>query len=204
MIECLLAEDQTLVRLGLKNLLELDGELVVTHCAENGAACIELLEQYQFDIVLLDMRMPEKTGIDVLQAMKKYKNKTPVLIITTFEDCDVLVRAMNLGARGYILKNAELECLVEAIKKVHIGQQVLQPTLTQYLLSQNYDKAEQLTDKEYEVLKCLSLGLSNKAIAETLNNSEGTIRNHVSQIIAKLNVKDRTQAVIKAINEHLI
>lgn len=76
--------------------------------------------------------------------------------------------------------------------------------MTQYLLSQNYDKAERLTDKEYEVLKCLSLGFSNKAIAETLNNSEGAIRNHVSQIIAKLNVKDRTQAVIKAINDHLL
>jgi len=204
MINCLLAEDQTLVRLGLKNLLELDEEIIVSHSAENGAVCLQLLAEYKFDLILLDMRMPEKTGLEVLQTMQQRKDTTPVLIITTFEDCDVLVKAINLGARGYILKNAELECLIDAIKKVNQGQQVLQPALTQYLLSQTQVKTENLTAKEYEVLKCLSLGLSNKAIANTLNNSEGTIRNHVSQILAKLNVSDRTQAVVKAINECLI
>jgi len=204
MIKCLLVEDQTLVRLGLKNLLELDEEIIVANTAENGTVCLSLLEEYEFDLILLDMRMPETTGIEVLQAMQKRNNTTPVLIITTFEDCDVLVKAINLGARGYILKNAELECLIDAIKRVHQGHQVLQPALTQYLLSQTQIKTEKLTAKEYEVLKCLSLGLSNKAIANTLNNSEGTIRNHVSQIIAKLNVTDRTQAVVKAINECLI
>ncbi|PAJ73136.1 DNA-binding response regulator [Pseudoalteromonas sp. NBT06-2] len=204
MIKCLLAEDQTLVRLGLKNLLELDEEIVVTHSAENGAVCLDLLEQHKFDLVLLDMRMPEKTGLEVLQMMQQKKDTTPVLIITTFEDCDVLVKAINLGARGYILKNAELEYLIDAIKKVYQGHQVLQSALTQYLLSQTQVKTEKLTVKEYEVLKCLSLGLSNKSIANTLNNSEGTIRNHVSQILAKLNVTDRTQAVVKAINECLI
>lgn len=204
MINCLLAEDQTLVRLGLKNLLELDDEIRVTKSAENGAVCLELLELHEFDLLLLDMRMPEKTGLEVLHSMQKNKDLTPVLIITTFEDCDVLVKAMNLGARGYILKNAQLECLIDAIKKVHQGHQVLQPALTQYLLSQTQIKTEKLTAKEYEVLKCLSLGLSNKAIANTLNNSEGTIRNHVSNILSKLNVTDRTQAVVKAINECLI
>jgi DNA-binding NarL/FixJ family response regulator len=204
MINCLLAEDQTLVRLGLKNLLELDDEIRVTKSAENGVVCLDLLELHKFDLLLLDMRMPEKTGLEVLHSMQKNKDSTPVLIITTFEDCDVLVKAMNLGARGYILKNAQLECLIDAIKKVKQGHQVLQPALTQYLLSQTQIKTEKLTAKEYEVLKCLSLGLSNKAIANTLNNSEGTIRNHVSQILAKLNVSDRTQAVVKAINECLI
>jgi len=204
MIKCLLAEDQTLVRLGLKNLLELDDEIVVVHSAENGAVCLGLLEKHSFDLVLLDMRMPEKTGLEVLQTMQQRKDTTPVLIITTFEDCDVLVKAMNLGARGYILKDAQLECLIDAIKNVHKGHQVLQPALTNYLLSHTQIKTEKLTAKEYEVLKCLSLGLSNKAIANTLNNSEGTIRNHVSQILAKLNVSDRTQAVVKAINECLI
>ena len=204
MIKCLLAEDQTLVRLGLKNLLELDDEIAVVHSAENGVVCLDLLEQHSFDLVLLDMRMPEKTGLEVLRTMQQGKDTTPVLIITTFEDCDVLVKAMNLGARGYILKNAQLECLIDAIKTVYKGHQVLQPALTNYLLSHTQIKTEKLTAKEYEVLKCLSLGLSNKAIANTLNNSEGTIRNHVSQVLAKLNVSDRTQAVVKAINECLI
>lgn len=204
MIECLLVEDQTLVRLGLKNLLELDDTITVKAMAEDGNECLLQLAQHHFDLILLDMRMPNKNGLDVLREMKANNNTTPVLILTTFEDCDVLVEAMNLGAMGYILKNAELEHLQSAIKAVHNGQQVLQPTLTHYLLNANRPKQTLLTDKELEILKCLSLGMSNKAIAEVLHNSEGTIRNHVSTILAKLEVKDRTQAVIKAINNSLV
>nr|WP_152088278.1 response regulator transcription factor [Pseudoalteromonas sp. A25] len=204
MINCLLVEDQTLVRMGLKSLLELDEAIHVKDCAENGEVCLTLLAEKQYDLVLLDMRMPEKTGLEVLQTMKSQNNNTKVLIITTFEDCDVLVKAIHLGARGYILKNAELESLIRAIKAVYGGELVLQETITRYMLKQTAAKTESLTKKEHEVLKCMSLGLSNKAIAEQLNNSEGTIRNHVSTVLAKLNVKDRTQAVVKAINECLI
>lgn len=204
MIQCLLVEDQTLVRLGLKNLLELDSTIKVKAMAEDGNVCLSLLAVDRFDLILLDMRMPNKNGLDVLREMKEKGDTTPVLIITTFEDCDVLVEAMNLGAMGYILKNAELEQLQAAIKTVHNGQQVLQPALTQHLLKANRPKQALLTDKELEILKCLSLGMSNKQIADTLHNSEGTIRNHVSTILAKLDVKDRTQAVIKAINSSLV
>ncbi|WP_216628372.1 response regulator [Pseudoalteromonas caenipelagi] len=203
-IKCLLVEDQTLVRMGLKNLLELDDGICVADSAENGEICLNLLENNHYDLVLLDMRMPVKTGLEVLQTMKSQHNTTKVLIITTFEDCDVLVKAIHLGARGYILKNAELESLISAIKAVHRGELILQDTITQYMLKQTVAKTESLTKKEHEVLKCMSLGLSNKAIAEQLNNSQGTIRNHVSTVLAKLNVSDRTQAVVKAINECLI
>ncbi|MFC3033950.1 response regulator [Pseudoalteromonas fenneropenaei] len=204
MIQCLLVEDQTLVRLGLKNLLELDAQVRVTAMAEDGVACLNYLAQQSFDLVLLDMRMPNMNGLQVLKAMRSENNSTPVLILTTFEDCDVLVEAINLGAMGYILKNAELEHLLSAIKAVCNGQQVLQPALTRYLLQAKKPQPTLLTEKEIEVLKCMSLGLSNRAIASTLNNSEGTIRNHVSTILAKLEVADRTQAVIKAINESLV
>ncbi|MCF2828955.1 response regulator transcription factor [Pseudoalteromonas piscicida] len=204
MINCLLVEDQTLVRLGLANLLNLDENICIKGQAEDGIQALELLASQQFDIILLDMRMPNLDGLGVLNALRTNAIPTPVLIITTFEDCDVLVKAINLGARGYVLKNIELEALIDAIQQVIAGKKVLQSALTTYLLDQQLAPQEKLTEKEQAVLRCLSLGMSNKIIANTLHNSEGTIRNHVSQILAKLEVKDRTQAVIKAINQSLI
>jgi len=204
MIKCLLVEDQTLVRLGLANLLNLDSAINIEAQAEDGLQALTLLAEHSFDIALLDMRMPNLDGLGVLQKMREKGDKTPVLIITTFEDCDVLVKALNLGARGYVLKNIELEELISAIKQVVAGERVLQSAVTDFLLKKQLSPQLCLTDKEQTVLQCLSLGMSNKVIAKKLDNSEGTIRNHVSQILAKLDVKDRTQAVIKAINQNLI
>lgn len=204
MIKCLLVEDQTLVRLGLANLLNLDNAINIEAQAEDGLQALTLLAEHSFDIALLDMRMPNLDGLGVLQKMREKGDKTPVLIITTFEDCDVLVKALNLGARGYVLKNIELEELISAIKQVVAGERVLQSAVTDFLLKKQLSPQLSLTDKEQTVLQCLSLGMPNKEIAKKLDNSEGTIRNHVSQILAKLGVKDRTQAVIKAINQNLI
>ena len=204
MISCLLVEDQTLVRLGLANLLSLEPGISVDAMAQDGIEALSLMDKQTFDVVLLDMRMPNLDGIGVLEAMRQKPAPPPVLIITTFEDCDVLVKAINLGAKGYVMKNCELETLIDAIKQVKAGIRVLQNSLTEYLLQQQGYPTEKLTPKELEVLKCMSLGMPNKVIANTLKNSEGTIRNHVSQILAKLEVNDRTQAVIKAINQNLI
>ncbi|TMN92923.1 DNA-binding response regulator [Pseudoalteromonas phenolica] len=204
MISCLLVEDQTLVRLGLANLLSLEPGISVDAMAQDGIEALSIMDTQTFDVVLLDMRMPNLDGIGVLEAMRQKPAPPPVLIITTFEDCDVLVKAINLGAKGYVMKNCELETLIDAIKKVKAGIRVLQNSLTEYLLQQQGYPTEKLTPKELEVLKCMSLGMPNKVIANTLKNSEGTIRNHVSQILAKLEVNDRTQAVIKAINQNLI
>lgn len=204
MISCLLVEDQTLVRLGLANLLSLEPGISVDAMAQDGIEALSIMDTQTFDVVLLDMRMPNLDGIGVLEAMRQKPAPPPVLIITTFEDCDVLVKAINLGAKGYVMKNCELETLIDAIKQVKAGIRVLQNSLTEYLLQQQGYPTEKLTPKELEVLKCMSLGMPNKVIANTLKNSEGTIRNHVSQILAKLEVNDRTQAVIKAINQNLI
>lgn len=204
MISCLLVEDQTLVRLGLTNLLSLEPGISVDAMAKDGIEALSIMDTQTFDVVLLDMRMPNLDGIGVLEAMRQKPAPPPVLIITTFEDCDVLVKAINLGAKGYVMKNCELETLIDAIKQVKAGIRVLQNSLTEYLLQQQGYPTEKLTPKELEVLKCMSLGMPNKVIANTLKNSEGTIRNHVSQILAKLEVNDRTQAVIKAINQNLI
>lgn len=204
MIQCLLVEDQNLVRLGLANLLNLDNAISIKAQAEDGLQALAQLEANHFDVVLLDMRMPNLDGLGVLQKMREKADETPVLIITTFEDCDVLVKALNIGARGYVLKNIELEELISAIKQVVGGERVLQRAVTDYLLKKHLSPQLCLTGKEQTVLQCMSLGMSNKVIAKKLDNSEGTIRNHVSQILAKLKVKDRTQAVIKAINQNLI
>ncbi len=204
MISCLLVEDQTLVRLGLANLLSLEPGISVDAMAKDGIEALSIMDTQTFDVVLLDMRMPNLDGIGVLEAMRQKPAPPPVLIITTFEDCDVLVKAINLGAKGYVMKNCELETLIDAIKQVKAGIRVLQNSLTEYLLQQQGYPTEKLTPKELEVLKSMSLGMPNKVIANTLKNSEGTIRNHVSQILAKLEVNDRTQAVIKAINQSLI
>ncbi|AOT06872.1 response regulator [Pseudoalteromonas luteoviolacea] len=205
MISCLLVEDQTLVRLGLANLLNLSDAICVDGQAENGVDALSQLEQRDFDVVLLDMRMPELDGLGVLRALQNNIKKTPpILIITTFEDCEVLVNAMALGAKGYVLKNIELEELIDAIKRVVAGEKVLQPALTDYLLQKQIAPQLVLTTKELQVLKCLSLGMANKSIAEALSNSEGTIRNHVSNILAKLTVQGRTQAVLKAIELGLV
>jgi len=203
-ISCLLVEDQTLVRLGLANLLSLEPGISVDAMAKDGIEALSIMDTQTFDVVLLDMRMPNLDGIGVLEAMRQKPAPPPVLIITTFEDCDVLVKAINLGAKGYVMKNCELETLIDAIKQVKAGIRVLQNSLTEYLLQQQGYPTEKLTPKELEVLKSMSLGMPNKVIANTLKNSEGTIRNHVSQILAKLEVNDRTQAVIKAINQSLI
>lgn len=205
MISCLLVEDQTLVRLGFANLLNLSDVICVEGQAENGEDALNQLEQRDFDVVLLDMRMPVLDGLGVLRALQNStKCAPPILIITTFEDCEVLVSAMALGAKGYVLKNIELEELIESIKQIVAGRKVLQPALTDYLLQKQIAPQIELTDKERQVLTCLSLGMANKTIARNLHNSEGTIRNHVSNILAKLEVQDRTQAVLKAIELGLV
>lgn len=204
MINCLLVEDQTLLRLGLVNLLNLEPSINVSGQASDGVEALQKLSEAHFDIVLLDMRMPNLDGLGVLEAMQQRGDNTPVLIITTFEDCDVLVKAINLGAKGYVLKNIELEAFIGAINTVISGQLVLQDAVTHYLLNQQNTQSYHLTAKELSVLRCMSLGMANKAIARHLDNSEGTIRNHVSQVIAKLAVSGRTQAVIKAIQNQLV
>lgn len=152
MIKCLLVEDQTLVRLGLANLLNLDSVINIEAQAEDGLQALTLLAEHSFDIALLDMRMPNLDGLGVLQKMREKGDKTPVLIITTFEDCDVLVKALNLGARGYVLKDIELEELISAIKQVVAGERVLQSAVTDFLLKKQLSPQLCLTDKEQTVL----------------------------------------------------
>ena len=204
-MKIILADDQALIRQGLKALIELSSEAQVVALASDGNECITLLDSgIEADILLLDMRMPDKNGLDVLVHMKQNEIQLPVLILTTFEDYSILVRAIHLGASGYLLKDADLEELMAAINRVVKGEMVLQSNITRHILNQEAHPDNQLNSTEQQTLRCIVLGMNNKEIALKLNKSPGTIRNSVSQILAKLDVKDRTQAALKAIREQLV
>ena len=206
-----LVDDQRLIRQGMASLLSFSEQINVSGQAGDGEEFIQQLEagEVSADIVLLDMRMPKRNGIEVLEYLQNKPLQLNCIILTTFEDHALVLAGMRAGAKGYLLKDISLEELVTAIVRVHQGETALSPELTQYLLK-NIQKPnsptalESLTAKEQKVLTLMATGLSNKELAAELCNAEGTVRNQVSQILAKLGVRDRTQAILKAIELGLI
>jgi DNA-binding NarL/FixJ family response regulator len=207
MISVLLVDDQTLVRQGVRSLLDLSDEIRVVAEASDGAQALTMIPEVKPDVVLLDMRMPNMSGLDVLNALKDRGDAPPVIILTTFDDDQLVLAGMKSGAKGYLLKDVSLEQLVEAVKTVAAGGSLVAPVVTQRLLSglknmQNdfasLDRPDPLTDRETEILRLMASGYSNKEIANSLGVAEGTVKNHVSNILSKLGVRDRTRAVLKA------
>jgi DNA-binding NarL/FixJ family response regulator len=207
MISVLLVDDQTLVRQGVRSLLDLSEEIRVVAEASDGAQALTMIPEIKPDVVLLDMRMPNMSGLDVLNALKDRGDAPPVIILTTFDDDQLVLAGMKSGAKGYLLKDVSLEQLVEAVKTVAGGGSLVAPVVTQRLLSglknmQNdfasLDRPDPLTDRETEILRLMASGYSNKEIANSLGVAEGTVKNHVSNILSKLGVRDRTRAVLKA------
>jgi DNA-binding NarL/FixJ family response regulator len=207
MISVCLVDDQTLVRQGIRSLLELSDEIRVVAEAADGAQAVEIVPQSKPDVVLLDMRMPGMSGLDVLNALAA-KNQLPAtIILTTFDDDQLVLAGLKAGARGYLLKDVSLDQLVDAVKTVAAGGSLVAPVVTQRLLSglermQNdftsLDRPDPLTERETEILRLMAGGYSNKEIANSLGVAEGTVKNHVSNILSKLGVRDRTRAVLKA------
>ncbi len=215
MINVILVDDQTLVRQGIKSLLGLSDKIDVVAEAENGEVAIELIRQLreQLDVVLMDIRMPKMTGIEALSMLKKESIDIPVIMLTTFDDHDSVMQAIKTGAKGYLLKDVSLETLVESIETVRGGETLIQPAITERLIqglqgqNRNFEAAElpeALSKRETEILRLMAAGCSNKEIADSLFKSEGTIKNQVSSILAKLGVRDRTRAVLKAIEAGMI
>ena len=206
-ISVCLVDDQTLVRQGIRSLLELSDDISVVAEAGDGAQAVALIPQAKPDVVLLDMRMPGMSGLDVLNALAA-KNALPAtIILTTFDDDQLVLAGLKAGARGYLLKDVSLEQLVDAVKTVAGGGSLVAPVVTQRLLSglermQNefvsLEQPDPLTDRETEILRLMAGGYSNKEIANSLTVAEGTVKNHVSNILSKLGVRDRTRAVLKA------
>lgn len=213
MISVLLVDDQTLVRQGVRSLLDLSDEIRVVAEAADGQQALQMIPEVRPDVVLLDMRMPNMSGLDVLTAMKDRDGMPPVIILTTFDDDQLVLAGMKAGAKGYLLKDVSLEQLVDAVKTVAGGGSLVAPVVTQRLLSglknmQNdfasLDRPDPLTDRETEILRLMASGYSNKEIANSLGVAEGTVKNHVSNILSKLGVRDRTRAVLKAFELKLV
>ena len=203
-----LADDQALVRAGLRALLERQG-IAVAFEADDGGRLLEQLAVTPVDVVLSDIRMPGVDGIAALQALRERGDATPVLLLTTFDDAELLLRATEAGAQGFLLKDAAPEDLRDAIMRVARGETLLQPVSTDPVRARYRYRAEDapkeaFTEREVAILRLMAGGYSNKEIARSLFLAEGTVKNYVSTILDKLDTRDRTRAVLKAITLRVI
>ena len=215
MIRIALCDDQALVREGLRRLLEIaDGVEVVVE-ATCGEELLDELAKADVDVLLLDVRMPGLSGIEVLEKLPAIKPDARAIILTTFPDEDALLAALRAGAAGYLLKDATLDELLESIQAVARGETAVRPVTVSKILP-GLDRVrtqaeppdgtgiDPLTAREKEILRLLAGGYSNKEIAAALGNAAGTVKNHVSNILLKMGVRDRTQAVLKGIEHGLL
>jgi DNA-binding NarL/FixJ family response regulator len=191
MIKVAIVEDQTIVREGLVRLLELAKDISVVATAINGKDIISLISIHKPDILLLDIQMPEADGFDVLKKLQGLDPSPSIIVLTTFNDINYLNRSKSLGANAFLLKDVSLDQLVSTIKKVHDGETLFPSTCN------NERQDHTLTPREQEVMQLMANGKANKEIARTLEISEGTVKNHISNILSKYGVRDRTQAVIE-------
>ncbi|NUO75777.1 response regulator transcription factor [Lysobacter sp. 5GHs7-4] len=203
-----LADDQALVRAGLRALLELQGVSIVFE-ADDGEALLTRLSEHPVDVILSDIRMPGVDGIEALVRLRERGDRTPVLLLTTFDDGDLLLRATEAGAQGFLLKDAAPEDLYDAIVRVAAGDTLLQPVSTEPVRARYRYHADDapralFTEREVSVLRLMAGGYSNKEIARAMFLAEGTVKNYVSVILEKLDTRDRTRAVLKAITLRVI
>lgn len=210
-IKVMIAEDHSMIREGLKQLIQLEPDInVIAGCAD-GLEVVEKYPEKKPDVVLLDINMPKLNGLEALERIKQYDNTAKVVMLTIHEDREYLIKALDLGAPGYILKDAKASDLIEAIRKANKNQSYIQPSMAAELESEKknvkrllHDPKKNLTGREKEVLNLLSRGMLNKEIAKALYISEKTVKNHVSSIFRKLNVQDRTQAAVFALKNRIV
>jgi DNA-binding NarL/FixJ family response regulator len=210
-IRVFLVDDQTLVRKGVRSLLSLLPDIEVVGEAADGIEALALIPQASPDVVLLDIRMPGLDGLSVLRELAP-NSAIHFIVLTTFDDADALLEGCRAGARGFLLKDVSLEQLAAAIRAVAEGRTILQPSITETLLrnlqtvqtaTYEDDIPEPLSERERDVLRLMAGGFSNREIGEMLVLSTGTVKNHVSRLLLKLDARDRTSAVLKAIASRL-
>lgn len=215
MIRVVITDDQALMRQGLASLLAISDEIEVVGHAADGDEALAQVAELAPDVLLLDLRMPGRDGIATLEELRRRGSDVPVLVLTTFDDDELVLRALRAGARGYLLKDVTLEELVGAIRTLAGGDTLVQPALTERLLRglaavpvpddfTHLPTPEPLTPRETEILRLLASGFSNREVAEALFLAEGTVKNHISTVLAKLGVKDRTRAVLRALHLGLL
>jgi len=216
-IEVLIVDDHPLLRQGLKTLLELEGEITVVGQASNGPEALRLADQLRPDVVLLDINMPGMNGIEVAKALRERRPEVAILVLTIHDDETYVKEMIRSGAKGYLLKDAEPREVVAAIKKVAAGESVYPTDLMERVmehyhnLEMKYGKLQSaaaisdlsLTTRELEILQYIVEGMSNKEIAAALYISEKTVKNHITSLLRKLNVEDRTQAAVFAVSQGL-
>ncbi|MFU0827721.1 MAG: Stage 0 sporulation A-like protein [Lachnoclostridium sp.] len=210
-IKVVIVDDHRMVREGIKQLLELAGDISVIGEAGDGVTCLKVIDDLKPDVVLLDINMPQMNGLQVLQKLREKKCKSRILILTIHNEVEYLSKAMEIGVDGYVLKESESDVLRKAIFAVYNGETFIQSELAA-LLKQKLDNSGKenrteenlLTKREMEVLKLLTEGLFNKEIAYHLSISEKTVKNHVSNIFKKISVSDRTQAAVYAIKNNIV
>ncbi len=208
-IRIVIADDHKMVREGLKQLLELDGDIQVVGEASDGEQCLQKVTETSPDVLLLDINMPSMNGLQTLQELRRNKSVQKVLMLTIHNEVEYLLRAVEIGVNGYVLKDSESSVLKKAIYTIYQGETYIEPSLTPDLKermqrSSSSSNAEVLTRREVDVLKLLAEGLFNKEIAYRLNISEKTVKNHVSNIFKKISVSDRTQAAVYAIKNNFV
>ncbi len=211
MIRVILADDEQLIRQGLRRLLELANDIEVVDEACDGEQLLAALPSHQVDVIALDIRMPRMDGLRVLEVLKARAIATPCLILTTFDDPGLLLEAARRGAQGFVSKDISLEELVAALRAVAAGATWFQPAVTTSLREsfrhrngETLCRSEALTEREVEVLRLMAGGLTNREIAATLHTAEGTVKNQVSSVLGKMGVRDRTVAVLNAIEAGLV
>jgi DNA-binding NarL/FixJ family response regulator len=208
MIRVVVVEDQMLVRQGIRFLLGLSSDIAIAGEAANGAEAVDVIRRERPDVVLLDVRMPYRSGVDVLRELKASGELPPALMLTTFDDDAALLEGIKAGAKGYLLKDVSLDQLTAAIRTVAAGGTLIRPAVTETALrgldhvSRDFEALSppaELTRREVEVLRLMAGGYSNGEIADALGTAVGTVKNHTSSILSKLGVRDRTRAVLKAL-----
>ena len=212
-VRVVIVDDQTLVREGIRALLSIAGITVVGE-ADDGLSALEVIDRTSPDVVLLDLRMPGHDGIWALQRLAEREVAVPALVLTTFDDDELVLQALRCGARGYLLKDVTLEQLTRGVRALAAGGTLIAPSITDRLLraitsgpspvGADAPPVQPLTERELEVLRLVAHGYPNREIAEALFLSEGTVKNHVSAVLTKLGARDRTNAVLRALHEGLL
>lgn len=209
MIRLLLVDDQRLMRDGLRILLELESDFEVIGEAEDGAQALESYQQFSPDVVLMDIRMPVMDGVEATRRLRESDPNAKVIILTTFDDNEYIFEGLRAGALGYLLKDVSGDELADAIRKVAAGGSMIEPSVARKVIAEFArlapatpeaveDLIEPLSEREIEILKLVSQGLTNKEIAAKLYLAEGTVKNYVTSILQKIGARDRTQAAIRA------
>lgn len=213
-IKVLIADDEKLIREGLKIILNANSDISVVGISENGEAAIEFCKKEQVDVILMDIRMPVCDGVRATKIIKSEFPNIKILVLTTFKDDEYIFDAMKFGANGYILKDTSYDVIIDAVKSVYKGNVVVNPEVASLMVNgiaknpasdlENVKDKYNLTDREIEIIICIGSGLSNKEIAEKQYVTEGTVKNHITEILSKLEMRDRTQIAIFALKNNLV